>query len=422
MAITKNYFISIFLDTRRKKENGKYPVKLRVFTSSPRIQKLYPADFEFSKEEFKSIWETSKPRREFQDIRLKLQQLENKADDIADKIKPFTFETFEKKLYRKVDDGSDVFYYYTETIQFFEKNEQFGTASNYRCAINSFKSFIQYRSGKLPQYLLFSEITPNWLNQYEQYIIKQDMSLTTVSMYVRTLKTIFNAAITQNEIPNDLYPFRTKENKSGYVVPSVKKVKKALNKKQLSLLFHAQTDNPKWKKARDFFFFSFACCGMNVRDVAKLKYKDFDGNTLRYFREKIKRTKKHDLVETVVFLPESAKQVIDTYGKPNNSEEQLIFSIIDLKDNEKKVKIKVQNFTKFINQHLKKLAKSIGITNYVSTQWARHSWATIASRDGKSLEFIRDGLAHGNIKTTATYVGTIEVEEKEEYAKTLMDF
>ena len=39
-------FISIYLDTRRSKANGKFPVKLRVFTPHPRKQKLYNTFYE----------------------------------------------------------------------------------------------------------------------------------------------------------------------------------------------------------------------------------------------------------------------------------------------------------------------------------------------------------------------------------------
>ena len=75
----KQVFISIYLDTRRAKETGKFPVKLRVFTSNPRKQKLYPTKFEMSKADFHSIWETTKPRTEYKKTRLALQEVETKA-------------------------------------------------------------------------------------------------------------------------------------------------------------------------------------------------------------------------------------------------------------------------------------------------------------------------------------------------------
>jgi site-specific recombinase XerD len=57
--------------------------------------------------------------------------------------------------------------------------------------------------------------------------------------------------------------------------------------------------------------------------------------------------------------------------------------------------MKVKNFTRFVNQHLKKLAKSLGITEDISTYFARHSFATIAIRSGASMEFVSETLSSG---------------------------
>ena len=71
----REYSISIFLDKRRELKSHKYPVKLRVFTPYPRKQKLYQTDFEFSEEDFKSIWETAKPKEKFKGERSEIQNL-----------------------------------------------------------------------------------------------------------------------------------------------------------------------------------------------------------------------------------------------------------------------------------------------------------------------------------------------------------
>ena len=104
-TMEKEVFISLYLDTRRAKSNNQYPVKVRVFTNSPRIQKLYPTKFDFTEKEFESIWETTKPRKEHQETRRELQAVENLAIETAKTIRPFNFEQFEKKLYRGKGEG-----------------------------------------------------------------------------------------------------------------------------------------------------------------------------------------------------------------------------------------------------------------------------------------------------------------------------
>ena len=90
------------LNTRRAKKYANFPVKLRVFISQPRAQKLYPTIFDFSVEEFNSIWKTNKPRKQYKEIREKLLAIEVKANLVASKLDIFSFEEFEKKLFGKI--------------------------------------------------------------------------------------------------------------------------------------------------------------------------------------------------------------------------------------------------------------------------------------------------------------------------------
>ncbi len=144
----KEVFISLYLDTRRIKSNNLYPVKIRVFTTSPRVQKLYPTKFEFTQKEFESIWETTKPRKELKETRRALQAVETLFIETADLISPFSFEQFEKKLYRGKGEGENVFYQYGLIIQKLNGNNQLGTASNYDLSLKSLKLFILHLKGK----------------------------------------------------------------------------------------------------------------------------------------------------------------------------------------------------------------------------------------------------------------------------------
>ncbi|MCA6438155.1 MAG: tyrosine-type recombinase/integrase, partial [Bacteroidetes bacterium] len=80
------------------------------------------------------------------------------------------------------------------------------------------------------------------------------------------------------------------------------------------------------------------------------------------------------------------------------------------------------NFTKFINQNLKKLALNNGITSEISTYWARHSFATNAIRSGASMEFVSEALSHSNLKITQGYFSGFEDKDKKELMETLMKF
>jgi site-specific recombinase XerD len=417
--MTPNFSISIYLDTRRKLQSGKFPVKLRVFTPSPRKQKLFATGYEMTKDEFSKIWETTKPRTEHKQTRFELQTIENEALKIAKDINPFSIDVFEHDMFGAKYDKSNIVEQYKIVIENLKGSGQIATASNYNLAIKSIQKFIASNSKKQIDKIPFFDISPEFLNKYERFMIHTEgKSSTTVSMYLRTLRTIFNNAIRKKEIDSALYPF----GKDRYQPPATKSVKKALSDSELKILFDSEPATPEQAKAKAFWFFSFSCNGMNIKDILNLRFKDLQSDSLSFYRAKTINTNKANLKPVIVILTNFAKQVIEQYGNDNNSPENYIFPIIDRSQSKERQHLQNQNFTRFINQHFKKYAASLGITSEVSTYWARHSFATRAIRNGASLEFVSEALSHSNLQTTKGYFAGFASDQKKEFAATLMDF
>ncbi len=129
--------VNLYLDTRREKANGRYPVKLRVYFNTN--TKYYPIDEDLNEIEFKNAYISQKPRKEYRDLKIKLQVIESKGAKIASNLDPFTFEKFEKKMFRSKGDANNAFYYYGQYIGRLKTEEREGTARNYS---NSLKSII----------------------------------------------------------------------------------------------------------------------------------------------------------------------------------------------------------------------------------------------------------------------------------------
>ncbi len=413
----KQYSISIYLDTRREKKNQLHPVKLRVYAPLLRKQKFYSTVFEFSKKEFKNTWETNRPLKQYKDNRLKLQAIENKANETASSIKPFSFEQFERKLYLKTGEGSNVFYHYEVIIDSYKKLDRISTASNYNMSLKSLKNFLLYNN-KDTNRLLFNEITPAWLNNYENYMLNKERSRTTIGFYLRPLRAIFNVAISNDDILPEIYPFGRKK----YQIPAVKKTKKALTAEQLKQLFEATPRTPEQEKAKDFWFLSYNLSGMNTKDIAMLRYKDIQEDKIVYYRAKTINTAKADLKAITVYLNDFSRSVIEKYGSQSNSSGELVFSIINIRQNATEKHRRIQNFVRFINQNLKKLAINEGLPGDISTYWARHSFATNAIRHGASMEFVSEALNHSDLKTTQSYFAGFEDKEKKELMRKIMEF
>lgn len=414
----KEFSISVFLDTRRELKTHNYPVKLRVFTPYPRTQKLYQTDFKFTEKEFESIWETQKPRNEVKPTRAEIQAVLDKAEKTAKELETFTFEEFERVLFEKAGEPENVFFQYDAIIKQYKQNNQIGTASSYDLSQKSIKNFLKETTGREPEILRFREINPQWLIKYETYMTGKGKSSATIGIYLRPLRAIFNTAISKGVIKQSLYPFGRRK----YEIPQPKAVKKALTRNQLKQLFEAKPQTPEQTKAKDYFFFLFNTAGMNIKDLAQLRYENLHGDTLIYVREKTKRTGKANQKKVVVYLNDYSKEFIAKYGTPEKKPKNYIFDIYKPEMTESQIFRESQNFTRFINTAIKRLAKANGLPGEISSYWSRHSFATNAIRSGASLEQVSEALNHKNTGTTKGYFAGFETDAMRELTANLMNF
>jgi site-specific recombinase XerD len=416
----KNYLhnISIVLDTRREKENGKFPVKLRVYSKAVSKAKLYNIDTDLNEKEFEIIWinrSISTVRGKNREIRSWLQKFETKANDEAEKLSLFCFDKFERKFFRKSSDANNVIYHYNKVIKSNINKGKIGTSESFKYSLKSINNFNNHYTGKVLTSFPFETITVDWLDAYEDFMLSKSKSVTSVGIYLRALRIIFNNAIDDNDISKELYPFGKKK----YQIPQSNKVKKALNNNELKVLFNSKPKTPEQEKAKDFWFFSYTCNGMNTKDVALLKYSDIDEDKFSYYRAKT-FSKSSVKKKIEIYLNDFSREIIKKYE--TRDLDGYIFPILHKDDNDEVIFKKIKNFTRFINQHLKKIAKDNNLTEELSSYWARHSFATNSIRKGASMEFISEALNHSDLNVTKNYFAGFEDEAKKEFADKLMDF
>jgi site-specific recombinase XerD len=413
--------VNLYLDTRRKKENRSFPIKIRVYDGTTKKARLYTTDFDLIEKDYNRIFFPDKGqrfRKEETEIREDLEGLKNYYSDKIKSLKIFTFEAFEKSIEIKSGDLSDAFYHYDAYIKQLKDSDRIGTASSYDLSMKSLKSYLKAKKGKEPKKLLFQDITVKFLNDYETWMTTNNKSFTTVGIYLRGLRVIFNWAIELKNIEQDLYPFGVKR----YEIPASTNPKKAFDSTQLQTLFQVKAETPEQEKARDFWFFSFVCNGMNMKDILHLKWKNLDDGQIIFVREKTKRTKKANSRPIQVPLTDFAKSFIEQYGTKEGNPNGFIFPILDEKMTAEKLHSVKSNFIRFINQHIKQLAKANGLTADISTYWARHSFATTAVRKKASLEFVSEALGHSDLKTTKNYFAGFEDKTKKEILEDITDF
>lgn len=343
-------------------------------------------------------------------------KIDKSLDDITDNGKlPFTFEQLNAKLeLNGPKNNNDLFSVMRGIIDDKIKAGDIGTASTYETSLKSFKEYHKAES------LNINLVNKAWLTAYQKFMIDKGRSYTTVAIYLRNLRAAYNMAIKDNKKSFEaIYPFGQAAHQ--YAIPTTKKVNKALTVEELKSLFNAEPKNAMQQKAKDFWFLSYACNGMNMVDIARLKYKDIDNDRFTFLRTKTRNTSKEKL-NIVVYFNDFIRQVFDTYSNKMISSNTFVFDIInDRMKPDEQIK-RVKNFTKFVNQHIKKLAIDNGLNKNISTYWARHSFTNIAvNQRGASMEFIKESLGHHDIKTTFGYFQGIDDKDKKEFGQSSMD-
>jgi integrase len=408
--------ISLYLDTRRTLKKGNFPLKLHVYFTA-KVEKWFPLDYKLTKEEFEDSYLAIRPRGDAKDLKIELEEIVKKGQAIAKDLGDFfTMDKFEQKMFRAKANITNVIEHFEAYRKILIASEQIGTASSYNCAINSIKAFFNDGKKHPITHLAFSALTPDVLNKYEKWMTDQDNSKTTVGIYMRNLRAIFNLAIKAGDIRPELYPFKI------YKIPNGKNIKKALENNHLKELFSSKiAPGSAMEKARNFWFFSYQCNGMNFRDISELKFKNLHDSYFSFIRHKTINTTKEDPIPIVVPITPYVREFFAKYGNKNGKPNDYVFPIFYPGISAIERHRVNQNFIRFVNQHMKKLVSNSGLEIKARTMEARHTFTTKATRK-MGLEFAQEALGHTSMATTQNYWAGFESETKIEVANMLMDF
>jgi integrase/recombinase XerD len=217
-----------------------------------------------------------------------------------------------------------------------------------------------------------------------------------------------------------MYPFGRRK----YIIPTGRNMKRALNIDQIRQIFHYQTEaGSSLEKAKDFWMFSYLCNGMNMADVARLRWFNVSPDTISFQREKTKRTKRDKPIAIMVVRNPQINALIAKWGKAEaKTYNGYLFGILALTDQREPARLKVELFTHFVNEWMKGLGKELCFDLSVTTYVPRHSFATILVRSGAPLAMAKQTLGHASIATTEKYFAGFDLAAQVEYAKALVNF
>ncbi|MEI6143281.1 MAG: site-specific integrase [Mariniphaga sp.] len=422
----------------RKRKDDKSAVKLRITykkISRTWILKYPPMEeLEFSQlcgktialslDDFNKTKGTKVPKK-FKTLSLHFGNLKSHARDVIKEMNVFSFEAFEARYFSAPHDDKDLFATMTDTGKEFRDDGKISTAVTYECAIKSLKEF----TGK--EKFPFENVTVKFLKDYEKWMLTPRViewktktgktksrtkvnSRTTVSIYLRNVRTVFNKV----KPVGVFYPFGKSKN-GLYAVPKGKNTKKALTQADVAKIAAYPTIKGTFEqRCRDYWLFSYLCNGINIKDVARLKYSNIDGDKINLVRAKTADTVDEE-TKIDIIITRQIGTIIDRWGIKPGLPNQYIFDILKPGMTPQEEYRAILQTVQTINKNMTNICKDIGIDR-ATTYTARHSFATVLKRSGASVEFISESLGHKSKQTTMNYLANFEDDEKKKWANMLL--
>lgn len=237
--------------------------------------------------------------------------------------------------------------------------------------------------------------------------------------YLVHLRSVFNKAVEERIVDYSQNPFKNPyTNPRGFDISKYKKSKicrsnsqkmKDLTRSQLVALKECENMTDTERKYLAIWWFSFYCFGVNLVDIAKLKYKDIRGN--RWFYERSKTGVGLKIGKPL--LPE-AISIIEEFGTSglNGKGNTYVFDIlIGFDNNEMSISHRLSKYTSCIWRACNRVSKKLDFDGYFTYYSARYSSATLALNEGADRNTVSHLLDHENFSTIDNYAGKADDEK-----------
>lgn len=267
-------------------------------------------------------------------------------------------------------------------IAFYRKQAARKSHSTYDNALTHLLAF--HKKETLP----FKHITEDYIKDFITYLHEQDLSNSSIRLYIARLNIILNVAVEDKIIQTN--PVKLLKRGKGSPIPQKKQKKiEYLKLDELRIL-----QNTPYRSESIKNYFLFACfTGLRESDLLKLKWSDIKDGALTYTQKKQGDSKTH-------YLPLS-KQAIELLKAIRIDQDSTNFK-------ESAFVFAHNNSKRAVLWNLKKWAKKAKLDKNIHMHVGRHTFATLALTHGVSLYTVSKMLGHSSIAITQVYAEIID--------------
>lgn len=372
-----------YLDTRRRKADGTFPLKIKIGLNA-KDGCLINLKISLREDQWENGEVVRHPNRRFLNTYVKQRYLDITNSifklEITGAINRMSPVEIKKYVESSLGAVADEAYTFSEHFErFISTREKESTKDIYHQTLLKIELFS-------PGKLAFSDINIIWLKGFEQFLKGQGLSVNSINLHIRNIRAVFNDAINEDKAEQNLYPFRK------FKLKSEETRKRSLTIDQLRAIRDWPCE-PHEQQYIDIFMLMFYLRGINMIDLAGLT--KIDNGRVEFRRAKTGR------LYSIKIEPE-AEAIINKYRGKN-----FLLNINERYSNYK-------NYLHRMNRNLKEFGYTRvgkrgkkdkeGAFPFLSTYYTRHTWATLAAYLEIPKETIAAALGHGKKDVTDIYI------------------
>ncbi len=392
-------------DNRYKRKDNSHRYCLRTIVE--RKVKYLPLEFELTTEQHNLVFKKKLMSKEFIDFREKMSDIETKAERIFSSMKRYDPDRFKMFFYGKgegsvdKDSGLPKTLALKELAKYYVENADIkhSTKIHVKCSLNIIE---QFSPG-----IFIDEIDTKFLKQFEKQMLGQGKSNSTVSSYLRNLRTLINYyKDVKKMLPIDFdYQF----GKGGHSIKNIKKRKRVMSEDEIQKIIELNKfESPKQEYARDIWIVLYNANGINAIDLLKMRWDSIKSDYIPVIRTKTETTRHYESQEIAIPLTDELKYYLKKVGDPLSP-----FVLGKLHEGYSEIALynRKNRFRNEINTELKKIGEKLNLSLPLKMSTARDCYAMTLKRNKVPREFTADSLGHSDIRTTSSYLDSLSIAE-----------
>lgn len=315
-------------------------------------------------------------------------------------------------------DKSEFYDFMLSVITDMERQGRYSTAHVYHCAL---KSAVKYGGHSLHM----EDLTPGWLQSYQEYLLKQSLLWNTISTYMRMLRAVYNRAVDMGLAPyiprqfKNVFTGRYANHQRALKKGEIKRVlledvveEEADRSSESEPAASSDSRNLGWARACLELMLRFH--GIPFIDLANLRKVDLRNGYLTIRRHKTG-------LPLSIAVDAAAMKLLRRYAS-NDPSSPYLLNILNGSLSGKEAYKDYQRALRMLNLQLYRLSRVCRLGKRLSSYTARHTWASIAKSCGIAVEVISEALGHASITTTEGYLKQFDNDEIGKANKVIINY